>query len=101
LTGGVWFGCRIHAFTGDGLGQREAICTAFGWSYDDLSEYQPTRRMHSRTFLYEVNNGYCVALRERQAMPRVYREMAEWRTVEVRNGWAVMETTAMRIADAA
>jgi hypothetical protein len=72
-------------------GQREAICTAYGWSLDDAAEYQPTRRMHSRTFLYQVNNGYCIAVRGGK-VPRAYREIGEWRLVETLDGWEVYET---------
>jgi hypothetical protein len=54
--------------------QRDAIATLLGWDRSEVSEYQYTRRHHAKTFLYNVGDGYGVAVKEGQPVPAVYDE---------------------------
>ena len=75
------------------IGQRKAICMAFGWDYSDLTEYQATRRMHSRTHLYQVNAGYVLAVKGGAAdIPKVYRDEWNWKLVGAYQAWSIFES---------
>jgi len=51
------------------VNQRSAIASQFGWDIADVEEYQHTRRVHNRVFVYQTGSGYAVALKEGQKVP--------------------------------
>jgi len=74
------------------MSQREAIATAFGWDISDVEEYQPTNRLHSRTFLYQTGNGYVIAVKTGTKVPKVYNHLAPWVLRDRWKGWSVLES---------
>jgi hypothetical protein len=71
------------------VGQRAAIATEFGWDIADVEEYQPTRRMHSTTHLFQTGRGYAIALREGKTIPKAYADYGPWTAHKAHRGWVV------------
>lgn len=79
------------------MSQREAIATAFGWDIAEVEEYNPSRRIHSRTFLYQTGSGYVIAIKTGTKIPMAYNHLAPWVLRDQWKGWSVLESSdAMR-----
>jgi len=78
------------------FGQRNAIATEFGWDISEVEEYQPTRRMHSRTHLFQAGSVYVVAVREGESVPKAYDTYGPWTPRRPYRGWVVLTSAEAR-----
>lgn len=66
------------------MGQKEAVCTAFGWDINDADEYQPGHTSDRYGLkVFNAGDGYAVAPRENQKIPKeLVDQLGPWKMVE-------------------
>lgn len=70
--------------------QRDAVAFSFGWDRDDVDEYQPTRPRDTRTRLWNVGDGFGIAVKAGKPVPtRIAEEFGPWRLKESVPGWDI------------